>query len=167
MDRRSIRAKGLASCHQGVLQGIKIGEDVIGHRFVDQGPEPFGGLQLGGIGGKAHQVDPIRDHHLGTGVPPGTVPDEDDAMRGGDAFIADEGGQGGTDCVRRDRRQQTPPTLAGRGTDQSVDPQPLIAAITGGNRTFANGCPDPALERNQSQPVFILGPEGDDRPGIG
>ena len=53
--------EGAAARHQHRLQRVQIGKDAIGHRLIEQRPQPFDRLQLGGIRGQEDQIDPCRD----------------------------------------------------------------------------------------------------------
>lgn len=113
---------------------------------------------------EASQVDPVRHEQLSAGVPARAVPDAHHPMRGIDPLVLGEGGQGGADRCRRDRRQQAPPTLARRRPNQAVNPQPLVLAVARRDRPLPEGSPDAPLEGDQAEPVFVLSPDRDDFP---
>ena len=63
------------------VEVIEGGEVPVGDRFVHQGPEALGGLELGTVWGQEHQRDPVGHGQALGAVPAGVVEHEDDVPR--------------------------------------------------------------------------------------
>jgi hypothetical protein len=147
-----------AAFDQHRLQVVQIGEGAVGHRLIDQAPEPLSRLQLGRVGREEGQVEPLRQHQVRADMPAGLIDDEDGSMGGVDSFIMGEGGQRQGKGFGRDPRQQTPPTLAGAGADKAIDMQPCVVPGDGCGRPLPLARPYPPNDGEQTQPVLILRP---------
>src|ERR1051325_659874 len=64
-----------------VLEIRKGREVVVGEWLIEDGPEVFGGLKLGGVWGQVDGPDPVRNSQVRRGVPAGAgKPEDDDAI---------------------------------------------------------------------------------------
>src|SRR4029450_32124 len=64
-----------------VLEISKGREVVVGEWLIEDGPEVFSRLKLGGVWGQVGEPDPIRDGQVRFGVPAGAVePEHDDPL---------------------------------------------------------------------------------------
>ena len=150
-----------AAVDQDRLQRVEIGEGAVGHRLIDQGPEPLGRLQLGG---GRRQEDQIHAgwRHEGVGqMPARLVDNQHGAMGGVDALVTGEGGQRHGEGLCRDRRQQAPPALPRGRPHKTIDVEPFVAALDLGDRPLAPWRPHPAPHRQQAEAMLILGPQRD------
>jgi hypothetical protein len=162
-----IGLEGAAAVDEDGLQGVEVGEGPIGDRFIHERPEPFGWLQLGGGGGQEDQIDADGEAQVVGDVPAGPIDHQHRPVRGIEALIPGKGGQGQRHGRRVDGGQQAPPTGAGAGTDKAIDIEPLVVARDPRQGTLALRGPDPAQDRQQAQPMFVLGPQTDRGLGMG
>ena len=147
-----------------VEDGVEIvdaGEVAVGDRLVDQRPEVLGRLQFGRIGWQVNEPDAVRHREIGFGVPAGAVEDEHDAALAPGANRVGEARkqpfeEGLVDAVR-----EIPDGLAADRLHEGRDIEPLIAVVTERDRPLADRRPDAALDRFQTEPMFIRRPDFD------
>ena len=150
------------------LEGFEVGDVFVDDGFVDDLPEMFGGLKLGGVGRKEQQSDSVGDHEVALAMPTGVVEDEDDdSVFAGAGFIG-EGAQQRLEERLRDAVGDIPEAFAGRGRNESGDVEPFEAMMTGGDRARADRRPNPAHDRLQAEPMFVgrEGFDGEARMGL-
>lgn len=143
------------------LQVVQRGETAIEQRAVGQGPEVFGGLQLGRIGWQETQMKPRGQEELGTGVPSGTIQDEKDVFARTSADEAGEFAQGDLEGRERDSGQDQEEGAPGAGMDKAIHVGPLVAGMDPHDRTLSAPCPNAPQDGFQANAMFIHAPEFD------
>src|SRR4051795_2501476 len=146
-----------------VLEISKRLEILVGERLIQNRPEVFGGLKLGGVWGQVDGPDPIRNSQVRRSVPAGVVePEDDDAIPSRPGLT---GKQGQEPCEERlrDPVRHIPEGLARGRLHEGGDVQPLVAVMTHRDRPLTFGRPNPAQDRLQPNAVLIRGPDLDRR----
>jgi hypothetical protein len=148
------------------LQGVEACEAPIGEWFIGERPEPLGGLQLRGVGGQGNEVDALWHLHRLPGMPAGPIQDQGNLLLWSRSHIPGKGGEHLTEESSGDRREEPPLGLAGGGTHEATDIEPLVALLDRSKRALADGCPDATNERKEPNAMLIGGPELDRCSGM-
>ena len=167
LHRGLIGAQGLAAGAEGGFEAVEIGDGLVGDRLVDQRPEPFGGLQLRGVGRQEDEFDPLRQDEVGARVPASLIEHEHGPVRGVDAFIPRELGQGEREGVGAHGRQEAPPAFPGRRPDEPIDVEPLKAAPDVRRGPLPDRRPDPTPDGKQPEAMLVLRPQRQGRGRMG
>ncbi len=61
---------------------------------------------------------------------------------------------------------QIPDGLSAHGGDEGGDVEPFVAMMAKRDRPLADGCPDPAMDRLQAEPMLIRRPDLDRLVGM-
>ena len=119
------------------------------------------GCSSGEYGGRKSRWTCSGTRRRRTGVPAGTIQDEDDLLLGAGADLAGEVGQ--FDFEERDahRGRQMEEGAARGGMDKADQIAPGVAMLHGGERALARRRPDPAQERFEADAVFVGRPQLD------
>jgi hypothetical protein len=145
---------------------IERGDVPIDDRLVHQGPEMLGGLKLGGIGRQEDESYPVGDVQAHGPMPARVVQHEDDAALAACAGLAGEGGEQCGEEGLREAAAEIPDHLATGRLHEGGDVEPLVAVMAEGNRSLADGRPDPAADRLQAEAVLVLRPDLDRAVGM-
>lgn len=148
-----------------LFQRGQIREAHISQRLVGERPEVLSRLELGGVGGQDEQMDALGDLDVLTGMPSRSIQDQRNPLGRSCTDIPSKGSQHLPKERRLDGGQEPPLGLAGGGTDEATEIEPLVALLDGSNRPLADRCPHPADQRQEANPVLIGRPELD--RGIG
>lgn len=127
-------------------QGFEV---TVGDGFVDERPQPLGGLELGRVGGQVDEPQPVGNAQTFRSVPASIVNGDDDAPCLPGAAQSSEVNE---DLLKQrlvDGGGQIPFALAGGRTDKRCHMQPFVAVVPRRDRLLANGCPDAADNRLQ------------------
>ena len=144
-----------------VLEISKRRKVLVGEWLIEDGPEVFSRLKLGGVRGQVDGPDPIRHDQVGCGVPAGAVePEHDDAIPSRPGLARKQ---------RQKRREERlgdavrdgPEGLAGDRLHEGGDVQPRVPVVAERDRPLTFGRPDPADDRLQPEAVLIRGPDLD------
>lgn len=149
------------------LQGRQIVEPPIGQRFIGERPEALSRLQFGRIGRQKEEMDALRDTDLLAGVPAGAIEHQQDVLLRSRSNLPRKRGQHLSKERGRHRGEQPPDRLAGRGTDEATDIEPLVSLPDGSDGTLPDRCPDPTDQRQEANTMLIGGPEFDRRRRMG
>jgi hypothetical protein len=150
-----------ASCSDNGIEVIDRFEVLVGERFVDQGPEVLGGLEFGAVSGLIDEPDAVGDRQVLRAVPSGIVElENDDAIASGAGLLREGFEQFGKERLV-DPVRQIPNGFAARRRDESGDVEPFVAVVAQCDRPLAGRCPDPAMDRLQTEPMFIRRPDLD------
>ena len=115
-----------ARCSARFSRAGKLGVD---DGLVGQRPQPFGGLELGGVGRQEEEDDTLGRFDLLGDVPAGVVEHQDDDLVGAGAGLAGEGLEGFLEGLDVDGVEEIPDHLARVGLDEAVELKPLIAVV--------------------------------------
>jgi len=149
----------------GVFKLFDGGEMPVDEAGVGERPEVLGRLEFGGVRRQEEQVDVLGDAQARTGVPAGAVQDEHDLRVRPGAHRFRELGQFHLEEGDRDARGQMEDRATGGGMDEADDVAPSEAVAHAGDRTPADGGPDPSQQRLQADTVLVSGPEFHAGPG--
>src|SRR5215218_2962931 len=120
-------------------------------RLVHRRPEVLGGLELARIGRQEDQADPVGDGQVLGSMPARIVGREDDAALAAGAGLAREEGEQFGEEGLRETAAATPERLAAGRLHEGGEVQPPAAVVAEGDRSPADGRPDPASDRLQAQ----------------
>lgn len=146
------------------LDGFQIGQALkpsIGEGFIGQRPEMLRWLQLRGVGRQEEEMDALRDASLLAGMPAGAIEDQCDPLGRSGTDVPGKGGEHLPEERRRHGGEQPPLGRTRRGPDEATDVEPLVALLHGRTRPRADGCPDPADQGQEANPMLVGGPELD------
>jgi hypothetical protein len=159
--------EGDAALGLGFFEVVDRGEVAVGERRIREGPEVFGGLQLGRIRRQEEQVQVLGDVQLGTGVPPRAVEDQHDLLGGTGTDGAGEFGELDLEERDVDGGREVEEGLTRGGLDEANQIAPREAVLDRGDRTLAVEAPDLVQDRFQADAVLVGGPELDLGLGVG
>lgn len=147
-----------AALGQNVFELVEVGDELVGECFVDERPEPLGGLKLGAVGRLEDKLDALGDDEFGAGVPPRLIQHQQDL------FVRPR-----TDATRKilqdhlegccvdagDEKELHTSTL---GMHKTIDVHPFVAAILENVRSLTARCPDTAEDRLEPHALLVLSP---------
>src|SRR4051794_39083393 len=135
----------------------------VGKRLIQNRPEVFGGLKLGGVWGQVDGPDPIRNSQVRRSVPAGVVePEDDDAIPSRPGLTGKQRQQRSKEWLR-DPVRDVPEHLAGDRLHEGGHVQPLITVMTQRDGPLAFGRPHPPDDRLQPDAVLVGRPDFDCR----
>lgn len=106
---------------------VDVGEGVeatVDDRFVDEGPQPFGGLKLRRVWRQEDEPHPVRDRKACFAMPSSVIEDENDAALSSGADGFGEIGEQFLEEWFADAIGQTPDRLPVRRLDEGCDVEP-------------------------------------------
>jgi hypothetical protein len=136
-------------------------EVVVGEWLIQNRPEVFSRLKLGGVWGQVDGPDPVRHDQVRCGVPAGAVqPKHDDAIPSRPGLTRKQGQE------RREERlgdavRDVPEHLAGDRLHEGGHIKPLVAVVAERDRPLTLGRPHPPDNRLQADAVLVRGPDLD------
>jgi hypothetical protein len=158
--RRDLPPIGLeeaTALDQHRLAGVQRSKGAIRHRLIAQRPHPRGRVQLGGRERPNDPMAALRHRPSGTAVPAGLIENPYGAVVGVTALVAGNGGQRQGEDVGGHGEQQAPPALAGAGTLEALDREPLgRAANRGTPGEESDDRPMTARDRIARSPIPLL-----------
>jgi len=148
-----------AALGQNVFELFQAGDELVGECFVDEGPEPLGGLELGAVGGLEDKLDALGDDELGAGVPPRLVQHEKDLLVRPRPDATRKVCQDHLEscCVDAGDQEELHPSAL--RVDEAIDIHPLIAAILEDMRSLTRRRPNTAQYRLEPHPLLVLSPD--------
>ena len=152
-------------CDRGVeiVDGCEMSID---ERLVDEGPKVLCRLQLRAVGGLEDQPDAVGNGEVFRTVPAGLVEyDNDDALAAGTGLPCEGFEQFGKERLV-DAVREIPDGFSARRRDEGGDVEPFVAVMAECDRSLAEWCPDPSLDRFQADPMLIRRPELDRLAGM-
>jgi len=148
-----------AAFHLHLLQCVKRSKGAIGQRLIAQWPQAFGRLHLRRIGWQKHQMDPLGNDELRTGMPPGPVQKEHHAFVWADSCFLGKESQGLGEDLHIHGRQQQPTCAPALWMHTGVDVHPFVALRHHRFDSPSFQRPDPPQDRLEADTVLIGAPE--------
>lgn len=163
LDGVALVGEGGASFSDDVVEFVDRRDVFVDDGFVDQRPQGFGRLQLGRVWRQKDQAYAVWNIQAGLAMPAGVVENEHDGSVYAGAYLAREGFEQCGEEQLRHAVVHIPKGFATRRRDKGRHVKPIEAMTAGRDRSFADGSPDAAHHRLQTEPVFVAG-EDFDRP---
>jgi len=144
-----------------VLEISKRREVLVGEWLVEDGPEVFSRLKLGGVWGQVDEPKALRHDQVGRGVPTGAVElKHDDALPSCPGLAGKQRQQRGEERLGHPVRD-VPEGLARDRLHEGGDVQPLITVVAQRDGALAFGGPHPPDDRLQPNAVLVGRPDFD------
>src|SRR4051794_6146539 len=137
----------------------KCREVPVRERLIQDGPQVFSRLKLGGVAGQVDQPEALGHNQVRWGVPAGVVePEHDDPLPSRPSLTGKQRQQRGKEWLR-DPVRDGPEYLAGDRLHEGGHIEPLVAVVTERDGALAFGRPRPAQDRLQPEAVLVGGPD--------
>ena len=160
-DDVTILIEETALCGDGSVEVIDRCKMLVGERLVDKRPEVLGGLEFRTSGWLIDEPDAIRDRQVLRAVPSCVIELQDNDAIAPSAGLACEGVEQFGKERLVDSVRQIPDRLSARGRDEAGDVEPFVAVVTERDRPLADRRPNPSMDRLQTEPMLIRGPDFD------
>ena len=144
-----------------VFQVHNAGEMAIDERRIGEGPEMFGGLELGRIGWEEVEIDVIGHPQTQTGMPSCAIEDQDDLLLRSCSCLARERSELRLEERNIHARREVEQGAAGGRMDEADEIAPFVAVLDRGDGALSLGCPDPAQDGLQANPMLVHRPQFD------
>jgi hypothetical protein len=160
-DARGLTLEIGAAGELDVFELLDCGEMPIDQARVGEGPEMLGRLQLGGVWGQEEQMDMLGHPQAHTGMPAGTVEDQDDLFVRASADLPGELGQFHLKERDRDTRGEMVQGPTRGRMDEPHQVAPFEAVADWGEGPLANRRPDASEQRLEANAMFVGRPQLD------
>ena len=144
-------------CDLAVL--VDVDEVPIRQAFAEQGPKPFGGLDIRRVRRLDDQMDPLRDDHSGCRVPASTVNDEYDSQVWSRPDFLREHAKCSGGALSRNRCRDEPFCPTGGRMHEAPDVVPLVAAAGARHGSSPNRSPGATRGREEARARLTLAPD--------
>src|SRR5829696_1081581 len=158
-----IAIENAAALGHDLLELSKRPEVLVRERLIQDGPEVFSRLKLGGVAGQVDQPEALGHDQVRRGVPAGVVEQKHDHALASRPSLAGKQRQQRGEERLGDAVRYVPEGLAGDRLDEGGDVQPLVTVVAERDRPLAFGRPHPSDNRLQPDAVLVNCPDFDRR----